>query len=342
MFKRKTALTLILAMLLTLLMPSFAFGADYSGHWAENTIQKWFDGNKLKGYEDGSFRPDSQITRAEFMTMVNNAFEYTEKETINFRDVNSNDWYYPEVQKAVKAGYLMGYEDNTARPDNKISRQEAALIIARIKELSDYASGVNVFNDSSQIATWAKGGVGAIARAKYMIGYEDNTFRPVRFISRAEALVIIDRSYEEETPTEPTEPTTPPNGGSGGGGGGGGGGTVTTAAAIITSFKIEDENGLTFDVTTPSAVTTGSVLFTTTSSAITITAITTPNNAIIDVKITPQLSPSSVTTLSAVNGVISIDLDENDEYLIELTVSSPQIGNTVYTDTTYKFIVKKE
>jgi len=335
MLKRRTALALTLAMLLTLLTPSFAFGADYSGHWAETTIQKWFDGNKLKGYEDGSFKPDSQITRAEFMTMVNNAFGYTEKAEIKFSDVKSDDWYYQEVQKAVQAGYLMGYEDSTARPGNKISRQEAALIIARIKNLSDYASGANIFNDVNDIATWAKGGVGAAAREKLMIGYEDNTFRPLRHISRAEALVTIDRSQKETTPG--TEEPGPANPGGGGSGGGNGGGSVTTQAAILASLTIADTT--TSTAFTASQITTGPAIFTTTSSAITISAITLPADADIAVTVTSQ--SGAVTTMSAVNGVVNVALSELGDYTIELVVSRANTPSINYTDTKYTFIVKK-
>lgn len=346
MIKKRISLALVVVMLLTLMMPTLAFGAvDYSGHWAEKTIQEWFDNDKLKGYEDGSFRPDVQITRAEFMTMVNNAFGYTEKANISFSDVKSDDWFYSEVQKAVKAGYLLGYEDNTARPGNKISRQEAALIIARIKELTNNASGVNIFNDALQIASWAKGGVGAVAKAKYMIGYEDSTFRPLRFISRAEALVTIDRAYEETVPTTPTPPVTPPKGGGGGGGNGGGNlPTVTTAAAIISSFTIIDGYRPDVTVTTPSALTTDSAIFTTTSSAITITAITTPEGATITVKANPLTTVVTTPTAVVADKVINIDLIDKGEYLIELTVSSTEtVNNIQYTDTTtYKFIVKKE
>ncbi len=336
MLKRRTALALTLAMLLTLLTPSFAFGADYSGHWAETTIQKWFDGNKLKGYEDGSFRPDSQITRAEFITMVNNALGYTEKAEIKFSDVKSDDWYYSEVQKAVQAGYLKGYEDNTARPGIKISRQEASLIIARIKNLSDYASGANIFNDVNDIATWAKGGVGAAAREKLMIGYEDNTFRPLRYISRAEALVTIDRTQKETTPgTEEPGPTNP--GGGGSGGGGGNGGSVTTQAAILTSLTIADAT--TSAAFTASQVTTGPAIFTTTSSAITISAITSPVDADIAVKVTSQ--SGAVTTMSAVNGAVNIALNDLGDYTIELVVSRANTSSIHYTDTRYTFILKK-
>jgi len=340
MLKRRTALALTLAMLLTLLTPSFAFGADYSGHWAETTIQKWFDGNKLKGYEDGSFRPDSQITRAEFMTMVNNALGYTEKAEIKFSDVKSDDWYYSEVQRAVQAGYLKGYEDNTARPGIKISRQEAALIIARIKNLSDYASGANIFNDVNDIATWARGGVGAAAREKLMIGYEDNTFRPLRYISRAEALVTIDRAQKETTPgTEEPGPTNPGGGGSGGGNGGGGngGGSVTTQAAIITSLTIADVT--TQAAITLSDITTAQAIFVTTSSAITISAITSPADADIAVTVTSPLGIT--TTMSAVNGAVNIVLNDLGDYTIELVVSRANTSSINYTDTKYTFIVKK-
>lgn len=345
MFKRKTALALTLTMLLTLLTPGFAFGADYSGHWAETTIQEWFNGNKLKGYEDGSFRPDSQITRAEFMTMVNNAFGYTERAEINFSDVTPGDWYYQEVQKAVQAGYLMGYENNTARPDNKISRQEAALIIARIKNLSDYTSGASIFNDVNDIATWARGGVGAVAREKLMIGYEDNTFRPLRDISRAEALVTIDRTQKEPTTEEPApsteepEPTKPGGGGSGGGNGGGGGGnTVTTRAAILSTLTIADAT--TQKAISASEITTASAIFTTTSSAITISAITSPADASITVTIKPPVGEA--TTMAAFNGAVNIALNDDGDYTIELVVSRANTSSINYTDTKYTFIIKKE
>lgn len=335
MIKRKISLTLALTMLLTLLIPSLAFGADYSGHWAEKTIREWFDSDMLQGYEDGSFRPDSQITRAEFMTMVNNAFEYDEKAEIDFSDVDSDDWYYPEVQKAVQAGYLLGYEDNTARPGNKISRQEAALIIARIKDLSDYAAGTGIFRDVNEIASWAKGGVGAAASAKLMIGYEDSTFRPLRYISRAEALVTIDRAYEEKAPVE--EPGGDSGGGSGGGGNGGG--SATTQAAILAELIIADATTQSA-ITTPSEITTSSAIFTTTSSAITITAITVPEGADIAVKVT---SPSGdITTPAAVNGTVNMFLTETGDYTVELVVSKEDTSRTDYIDSRYTFIIKKE
>lgn len=338
MLKRKTALALTLTMLLTLLIPGFAYGADYSGHWAEETIQKWFDSNKLKGYEDGSFRPDSQITRAEFMTMVNNALGYTEKAEVKFSDVDSDDWYYTEVQKAVQAGYLLGYEDNTARPGNKISRQEAALIIARIKDLSDYASGADIFKDVNQIPVWSKGGVGAAAREKLMVGYEDGTFRPMRDISRAEALVTIDRSQKETAPG--TEEPAPSNPGGGSGGGNNGGGSTTTQSAILSKLIVADAT-TSVAITAVSEITTEQAILVTTSSSITISAVTVPDDADITVTVTSSsgITPTGITVTASGIGTksVSIALDASVEYTVELVVSKAGLESTKYT-----FIVKRE
>ncbi|MDF2678496.1 MAG: S-layer y protein, partial [Bacillota bacterium] len=71
-----------------------ATAKDYTGHWAESTIQKWVDEGKIKGYSDGSFKPDNKITRAEFVQLVNNSLvDYTSQTATPFADVKSGEWY---------------------------------------------------------------------------------------------------------------------------------------------------------------------------------------------------------------------------------------------------------
>ena len=315
MMKRKISLALVLSMLFTLMIPTLAFGAvDYSGHWAEDTIQEWFDNDMLKGYEDGSFRPDVQISRAEFMTMVNNAFEYTEKADTDFKDVDSDDWFYPEVQKAVKAAYLLGYEDNTARPDNKITRQEAALIIARIKDLDNYAAGAARFADVAEIAAWAIGGVGAVTDEGYVIGYEDITFRPLRFISRAEALVIIDRAMDKVEDPD----TDPGTGGSGGNGGGDEEDSAPTVTPAAISYSFDEEGEFVVVETTTSAA------IETTRAAIYVKVVTYDDEEVAISNSTTKsaiVTPTSIeaVTSSAIEGAIEYNADiplvEGDNYI---------------------------
>ena len=86
-----------------------------------------------RGLPDGTFKPDNSITRAEFVTLVNKAFNMTAKAEIDFTDVPAGAWYYGEVAKAKAAGYIGGYPDNTMRPDNPISRQELQLSCLNLK-----------------------------------------------------------------------------------------------------------------------------------------------------------------------------------------------------------------
>lgn len=107
---------------------------DYEGHWAQKAINSWLDSGKLKGFEDGSVKPNQTITRAEFMTLVNRAFNYTKLAKIRYDDLPSTNWAYNEIARAVEAGYIQGF-NNEMRPNAPINRQEAAVIISRLLKL---------------------------------------------------------------------------------------------------------------------------------------------------------------------------------------------------------------
>ena len=187
---------------------SFAMTRDLDGHWASNVINEWFDKGLAGGYPDDTFRPNANITRAEFMTLVNNAFEKTSEIQINFSDVKSNDWYYKTVQKALAAGYIGGYPDGTIRPNQAITRQEAAVVISKIKMLIQKDISKAPFNDDKMISDWSKDYVNAVVTAHIMNGYPDNTFKPNEKISRAEAIVALDNALKYADEEESKEAST--------------------------------------------------------------------------------------------------------------------------------------
>jgi len=169
--------------------------SDIKGHWAEAQISAWMDKGLITGYEDGIFKPDNNITRAEFVALVNRSFGFTQTASIAFSDVAAGNWAYAEVAKAVKAGYITGYADGTIGAGKPISRQEVAVIVDRLLELSGTASVASAFTDSSSIASWAKAAVDAAAAKGILKGYaDDNSFKPGNFITRAEAVVTLDRA----------------------------------------------------------------------------------------------------------------------------------------------------
>jgi len=85
--------------------------SDITGHWANQYINSAAKKGWVNGYPDGTFKPDQAITRAEFMTLVNNVLERrVQKENIlpdakKFPDLSSNEWYYEEVQEAINSHY---------------------------------------------------------------------------------------------------------------------------------------------------------------------------------------------------------------------------------------------
>ncbi|OKP83398.1 hypothetical protein A3844_21340 [Paenibacillus helianthi] len=173
---------------------------DYEGHWAQNTIEKWLDKGLLKGFEDGSVKPDQSITRAEFMAIVNRSFEiaslFDKKEVpkITFSDVSATSWAYKEVAMAVGAGYVQGY-NNKARPNAQITRQEAAVIISRLLRFEltqNKAEALAGFSDRGEVAAWSAGSVTALINADLMKGYPDGTFKPKKPLTRAEAVTLIE------------------------------------------------------------------------------------------------------------------------------------------------------
>ena len=78
----------------------------------------------------------------------------------------------------------------------ELTRYPTAIIISRLLDLKGNDEGAEIFYDSSQVSSWAKEYVGAVAERNLIKGYEDNTFRPQNYIKRAEAVVLLNRILE--------------------------------------------------------------------------------------------------------------------------------------------------
>ncbi|TXK85995.1 immunoglobulin-like domain-containing protein [Paenibacillus sp. N3.4] len=187
-------------------LPHVSFAApssDTSKHWAKDQIGIWTALDLADGYPDGTFKPDNSVTRAEFMALVNRTFNYTTKADIKFKDVAISDWFYADVAKAQAAGYIEGYEDGSMKPLETISRQEAAVIVSRIKKLpiANLNGTPTTFVDAAQIANWSKAPIQSVVQAGYMNGYPGQLFKPTGLITRAEAIVSLDRAGEVSSQT---------------------------------------------------------------------------------------------------------------------------------------------
>ena len=189
--RRLLALTTAAVILLSA-VPAMAAFRDTEGHWAEKTITEWQEQGLIDGYGDGGFHPNASVTRAEFVKLLNSALNFTVESAISFTDVKEGDWFYAEAAKAAAAGYAQG-SNGAFHPEQAITRAEAAAMIARAVRLTADEKRADAFADAAAIPVWAKGSVGAAAESGYMNGYPDGTFGAGNYITRAEAVVTLDR-----------------------------------------------------------------------------------------------------------------------------------------------------
>ena len=172
---------------------------DIYGHWAKKEINQFISSGYVNGYEDGTFRPDNSITRAEFVKLVNKYFGFNNKENIKFSDINANDWYYNDVCIASKAGYINGYEDKTFKPNKTITREEVSKILVSIKNQQDVNyDKLNKYPDKNKVSNWAKPYVEGAIEQGYLKGNDLGLLNPTNNITRAESITILSRVSKEK------------------------------------------------------------------------------------------------------------------------------------------------
>ena len=202
--KKRRAATAAAAITLSMAIgtTAFALPSDIGGHWAQPTIVQWTSKGYISGYPDGTFKPDNSITRAEFVVLVNKSMGYTKKGSAYFTDLSSSHWAYDEIMKGVSAGYISGDASGTFRPDDPVSRQEAAVMISKILDLGTDPASAAKFVDYRYIPAWSVGYVGSVTKAGIMTGYPDGDFKADRVLTRAEAVVSLNGAVNYDGKTD--------------------------------------------------------------------------------------------------------------------------------------------
>ena len=109
-----------------------AFSDVSSQRWYGQAVHYLASRGIVHGYPDGTFRPNEAITRAELTAVMSRFFELSDGATHSFTDVNDNHWAIRYIINAVNRGWVIGFDDNTFRPDNATTRAEAVTLINRV------------------------------------------------------------------------------------------------------------------------------------------------------------------------------------------------------------------
>ena len=204
---KKTLRVLSVATAATMMVGGAAFAVnadDIHGHWAEKTLQQFIDNGWIQG-DEGGIRPDSTITRAEMATVVDAIEEYTEEANVShYKDVAKTDWFYEQVAKIVKANVMVGVGNNKWAPQGNVTREQAAIIMCKLNDVSvdtkadlaDVRAQLTKlgYTDADAVSDWAAPYILAAVQNGYMSGYPDHTLRSGNDITRAEAIVMLDKA----------------------------------------------------------------------------------------------------------------------------------------------------
>lgn len=174
---------------------------DADGHWCHDCIETLIEHGILKGYPDGSIRPENYVTRAEIAVLIGRALgleEDIQSKTIYRDDIP--EWAKAYINALTDEEIFQGYLFKLFKPTRNISRQEMVAVLVRA--FDKYLDGeVELeFKDRDEIPKWSLHYVKAGVQNKIIEGYPDNTFKPKKEITRAEAFTLICKilGYHEE------------------------------------------------------------------------------------------------------------------------------------------------
>ncbi len=201
MIKKRKALSIFITMavILTMVFSSVlavnaASLSDIEGHWAQDTIRDMVGKGIITGYPDGSFKPNNNITRAEFTSLLVRAFNLESGPGKTFGDT-AGHWAGEIIKTANYHGLVSGYSDTLFGPDDPVTREQIAAMVINAIKIESFNGG-GEFTDSAQVSDWAKESVAKAAIAELITGYPDGTFKPKANATRAEAAVVLDRTIK--------------------------------------------------------------------------------------------------------------------------------------------------
>ncbi len=179
-----------------------AFG-DMEGHWAKQAVNNMGSRLIISGIGGGRFSPDRDITRAEFAAIVVRGLglEQDGGGASEFSDVQPSAWYNGAISTAHAYGLIGGFEDGTFRPNDRITREQAMVIIAKAMKITQLQGAspehspdrIETFADADELSGWAISSAADSIQAGLISGRGNHMLAPKAYVTRAEVASIIER-----------------------------------------------------------------------------------------------------------------------------------------------------
>jgi len=170
---------------------------DIQGNWAQSFIEALAARSVIKGFPDGTFRPEEPVTRAQFAAMIRQAFPREPKRAgTQFVDVPASYWGLEAIQSAYRTGFLEGYPNNIFIPEQNIPRVQVLVSLVTGLELPPPAQVATVLNtnfqDATQIPEFARNQVAAATVNQLVVNYPNLALlNPNQVATRADVAAFI-------------------------------------------------------------------------------------------------------------------------------------------------------
>lgn len=187
---------------------------DIQGNWAQAFIEALASRGIIRGFPDGTFRPNAPVTRAQFAAMIRQAFEQPlERPATQFSDIPANFWALDAIQEAYRMGFMEGYPNNIFLPDQNIPRVQVLVALVSGLDLSAPAQSTallnQAFQDAAQIPDWAQSSVAAATVNQMVVNYPNVAFlNPNQTATRADVAAFIYQALVSQNQLPQIPPTT--------------------------------------------------------------------------------------------------------------------------------------
>ena len=173
-----------------------AFNDVPSSYWAQTFIQELATRNIIKGFPDGSFRPNDPVTRAQFAAILSQSINKSPiRNSIDFVDLPSTYWATPAIQKAYTIGFMSGYPGSLFKPNENIQRVQILVALANglsFAPTKPVEATLQTYSDATVIPSYARSSVAAATENNLVVNYPNIKFlNPTQPATRAEVAAFV-------------------------------------------------------------------------------------------------------------------------------------------------------
>jgi parallel beta-helix repeat protein len=170
--------------------------SDIVSHWGAGFVQALVTKGLIRGFPDGTFKPEASITRAEYAAIIAKTFELPRQSgtgTVTFTDVPANFWASAAINQAAGMGFVSGFPDGTFRPEQNLTRVQALVsLVSGLGISGSNPSLLQFYSDRAQIPSYATDALSTATQRRLVVNYpKPDRLEPLSNITRAEVTALI-------------------------------------------------------------------------------------------------------------------------------------------------------